>query len=214
MLGNPSSLSAIRTVARVFRAGTATGANVVDADWLAPTSTVAVCTTRPSISSCSDTRGTAVALRLSTPAVTTTRSCPSNGARCSDTGVTARFTPSPAGTGTGSSTAPPGRRSVSSGCHPARWKSETSITTLRGNSDSASRLPASLMAGPYLVDPAPGAAALISATTRDRSGVERSTTSAWSPNSTSDTRSAGVTSERAPAASCCARAHVSPKPML
>ncbi len=53
---------------------------------------------------------------------------------------------------------PPGMRSVSSGCHPPRWKSDTTITSLRGSSDSASRLPASFSAGPYFVDPGPGRA--------------------------------------------------------
>ena len=81
---------------------------------------------------------------------------------------------------------------------------------MRGSSDSASRLPASFSAGPYFVEPGPGDAALIAATARDGSGVERNATSAPSANSTSEMRSAGVVLDSACTAACCARYQVSP----
>ena len=84
------------------------------------------------------------------------------------------------------------------------------MISLRGNNDSASRLPASFNAGAYFVDPGPGVAALISATARERSGVERSATSAVSANSTSEMRSAGVALSIAAAAARWARVHESP----
>ena len=67
-----------------------------------------------------------------------------------------------------------------------------------------------MSAGPYLVDPAPGVAALIAAAARDESGVDRSATSAPSANSTTEMQSAGVVLESACTAACCARCHVSP----
>ena len=156
-----------RTTARVFGVVSVSGANEIDADAFGATLIVRSCTTRPSISRWIGTLVAAVAVRFNTPAVTVTRSCWPSRVRSNATGVSARLAPCAPSTTAVVTVVPPGSRSVSSGCQPPRWKSDTRITSLRGSSDSASRLPASFNAGPYLVDPGPGDAALISATARD-----------------------------------------------
>ena len=132
----------------MLAAPTVTGSNVIDAEPDASTASGCVCTGRPPISSDNWPPVSDRMLRLTTTAVTATRSWFENVDRANDTAVTDTFGASslpPIVTGV--TVAPAGSRAPSSPRQPPRWKSLISTTSRRGSGDSARMLPATLSAG-------------------------------------------------------------------
>ena len=191
---------------------TVTGSNVTEPEPLASSAT---CFGAPTgmLSTCSFTlvAGSALSVRLITPAVTVTRSWFENVERAKVTPVTPTFGLSiTAFTGIGVSTAPAGSRAPSPPCQPPRWKSLISTASRRGSDESDNMLPATFSAGPYRVAPAPGFAVDSAADSLLASDDDRTRMSAPDENRTSDARSDALTLRSASSAAARACAHRSP----